>query len=595
MIASQENHRGSPPATPIITEGIYWLGTHRRDTQLQCNTYLLVRGGIGILVDPGSTSNFDETYAAAARVINPTQIGSIVLTQPTADAVAAIRCWLETGLSPRVFSQWWTGAIVALSGVQCDVTHIHAKNVGATHPVEGVDFVLPPFLSHHGHLWMVDRPTGTVFTGDLFGSVGYTAAGLVGRIRSFSRRLLTPCAIAREVFQEIEAIRPAFICPQHGPAFDTTTLSIAALRSALMGGPEKPDDAEVDGAIETTAQMRTSAAVGEQPAASADSLADEIEKLRRQNLDLQQAVVLANDARIRDPSTGFYNETFLQEFLPTILVDDQPTIFVLWRVDEDPGDSATYPRRLEDAAMHAFATELVNAADDGVLNFRFRGLSCLTLIPRGDPARSRDLPVRVIRAVRESELFPRPTTVSAVHGTTDQLQTGPPSTEELHVPQIDGILSTLTGLLDHLDEGPPAAIVGLGDDVAPQDLLRQPYVLVATADPFLAESLSASLTMRGIPSRVVSDGTSTVAQITDPPAIVVVDANIPQLDAFQIRGRYQDTPAVRSVPFLLVAEFKSETIVRRSLDAGIEHVFSKPVDIHELSGVCRIVLNRTPV
>ncbi len=66
------------------------------------------------------------------------------------------------------------------------------------------------------------------------------------------------------------------------------------------------------------------------------------------------------------------------------------------------------------------------------------------------------------------------------------------------------------------------------------------------------------------------------------PDIVLLDLMMPEMDGFQVVATFQDNPAWRDVPIVVVTAFDLSTEDRRRLNGGVEEILSKHADSSQL-------------
>ena len=56
-------------STIKIENGIYWVGSNDEKAVLNCNPYLIIDNGEGVLLDPGSVLDFDIVFKNVISLI----------------------------------------------------------------------------------------------------------------------------------------------------------------------------------------------------------------------------------------------------------------------------------------------------------------------------------------------------------------------------------------------------------------------------------------------------------------------------------------------------------------------------------------------
>jgi CheY-like chemotaxis protein len=84
------------------------------------------------------------------------------------------------------------------------------------------------------------------------------------------------------------------------------------------------------------------------------------------------------------------------------------------------------------------------------------------------------------------------------------------------------------------------------------------------------------------------------------PAVILLDLKLPKVDGLEVLKEIRDTPALRSVPVVMLTSSKEEQDVLRSYELGVNAYVVKPVDFTEFVraiadlGVFWAVLNEPP-
>ena len=119
-----------------------------------------------------------------------------------------------------------------------------------------------------------------------------------------------------------------------------------------------------------------------------------------------------------------------------------------------------------------------------------------------------------------------------------------------------------------------------------------PSILVVDDDRAIRESLGRALRLEGYDVTLVADGAAALEAVrTDPPAAVVLDVMMPNVDGLTVcrvlRSEGDRTP-------ILMLTARTETAERvAGLDAGADDYLPKPFDLDELLARLRALLRRT--
>jgi flavorubredoxin len=155
-----------------VAEGVFWIGAHRGDSWIQCNTYLLLRDDGAIMIDPGPDILFAQNMEALGQLCEPGTVNHIVATHPTPDAISSLSLWQSSGVQAPLLAHWWAATAITLGGYTVQVLNVHPGNRVDRSPGPGVEILLLPGIANTGAICLFDHESGTLFSGDLFGSIG---------------------------------------------------------------------------------------------------------------------------------------------------------------------------------------------------------------------------------------------------------------------------------------------------------------------------------------------------------------------------------------------------------------------------------------
>lgn len=122
---------------------------------------------------------------------------------------------------------------------------------------------------------------------------------------------------------------------------------------------------------------------------------------------------------------------------------------------------------------------------------------------------------------------------------------------------------------------------------------RHQKILIVEDDLDLAEMLNAYFSVQGYQVMSFAWGEKAVNQaIDDPPALVILDIHLPDIDGFEVCRRLRESHITRSVPILFLTERSERDDRLHGLEMGVVDYITKPFDIQELRLRVRNVLRR---
>lgn len=119
-------------------------------------------------------------------------------------------------------------------------------------------------------------------------------------------------------------------------------------------------------------------------------------------------------------------------------------------------------------------------------------------------------------------------------------------------------------------------------------------VLVADPDPFNLRLLHEACEAAGYDVVSAADGPEVLAMVArHPPDLVVLDAHMSEIDAFEVLRILKADVSLSTIPVLLVTEEGDLESRRRGLELGAEDYLAKPYRVFEIQRRVRNVLRAT--
>jgi putative two-component system response regulator len=113
---------------------------------------------------------------------------------------------------------------------------------------------------------------------------------------------------------------------------------------------------------------------------------------------------------------------------------------------------------------------------------------------------------------------------------------------------------------------------------------RKPLVLVVDDDESMRLLLRRHMELDGYRVTAAEDGLrAVVAAEAELPDIVLLDAQMPAMDGFQVAEAFKSSERTRTIPVIMVTVLGDHESRLRALKAGVQEFLTKPVDRSELS------------
>jgi PleD family two-component response regulator len=119
-------------------------------------------------------------------------------------------------------------------------------------------------------------------------------------------------------------------------------------------------------------------------------------------------------------------------------------------------------------------------------------------------------------------------------------------------------------------------------------------VLVADPDPFNLRLLHEACEAAGYDVITAADGPDVLAMVArQPPDLLVLDARMSQIDAFEILRILKADSSLLSIPVLLVSDEGDHEARRQAIELGAEDTLTRPYRVFEIQRRVRNVLRAT--
>ena len=113
---------------------------------------------------------------------------------------------------------------------------------------------------------------------------------------------------------------------------------------------------------------------------------------------------------------------------------------------------------------------------------------------------------------------------------------------------------------------------------------KSPLVLIVDDDESMRLLLQRHMELDGYRVSMAEDGLrAVVAAEAELPDIVLLDAQMPAMDGFQVAEAFKSSERTRTIPVIMVTVLGDHRSRLRALEAGVQEFLTKPVDRSELS------------
>ena len=103
-----------------------------------------------------------------------------------------------------------------------------------------------------------------------------------------------------------------------------------------------------------------------------------------------------------------------------------------------------------------------------------------------------------------------------------------------------------------------------------------------------AEMLAAALSAKGYKTQVAFDGPTALRVAAEcRPAIAFLDIGLPVMDGYELAARLRGLPELNGIRLFALTGYGQESDRQKTLDAGFDHHFVKPIDLDAIEAVLR--------
>lgn len=155
---------GNRQANRMITEGLYAVGKN-----VDCNSYLLMEGGNGILIDPGPVAGFEAVFEDVQQILPLERITHVIVQHQSSVCWASLLLWEQKGLRATVVTHGVTARDLRHFGVSSAYYLIDKQGFELSLPSgRKLQFFIPPYIHLEGIFITYDALSKTLFSGNLF-------------------------------------------------------------------------------------------------------------------------------------------------------------------------------------------------------------------------------------------------------------------------------------------------------------------------------------------------------------------------------------------------------------------------------------------
>ena len=209
-------------STVQISDGIYWVGSSDEKAEINCNPYLIIDSGEGILLDPGSVLDFELVYSNVLKLIPLDRIHYVILHHQDPDLCSSVPLFEKMGASFQIITHWRASLLIKFYGITSPF-YIINENEFKIKLESGRElvFIATPYLHFPGAFVTYDLQSKILFSSDLFGAFSYnwklfSDDTYIEKMKMFHEHYMPSNEVIRPVMEKLLLLEIAMIAPQHG-------------------------------------------------------------------------------------------------------------------------------------------------------------------------------------------------------------------------------------------------------------------------------------------------------------------------------------------------------------------------------------------
>ena len=226
---------------------LYDDGTHKyvmfsfddeshEDAYLSVNQYLIVKHGVGVLIDPGSEAIFDELYDAVSEHVEIENIKYIFFSHQDPDVAGSIGQWAVSTSAKFILSSLWVRFMSHYGFTQMDrVMALSDHGAQLKFGEDHLKFIPAHFLHSPGNFSLYDTKSQILFSGDIGAAIVSTPESYKRvedfeehkeHLLGFHKRYMGSNKLCRAWVNEMRKINISMIVPQHGFIFEAENVKL---------------------------------------------------------------------------------------------------------------------------------------------------------------------------------------------------------------------------------------------------------------------------------------------------------------------------------------------------------------------------------
>ncbi len=226
----------------LLRDNLWWVGTDDIHDGLQCNSYLMVHEGNGILFEPGNAGTGKVVLEKVLSIIPIENLEAIVLSHQDPDLCMAVPFFEKAGFDGVLCCHERAAMIIIYYGFKSPFYLVnHHDYRYMMRSGYALEFLFTPYLHFPGSIMTYLKEHQALISGDVFGSISmdwtlFADEHYMDGFVAFHEEYMPSQSILEDAMRTISRQPISIICPQHGSVIDNDIdLYIETLRNLPCG------------------------------------------------------------------------------------------------------------------------------------------------------------------------------------------------------------------------------------------------------------------------------------------------------------------------------------------------------------------------
>lgn len=293
---------------------------------------------------------------------------------------------------------------------------------------------------------------------------------------------------------------------------------------------------------------------------------------------------------LRDPLTSLYNEVFFTQHLANEMdeynLEDERLGLLLIRVDRFRTLNHQYGSDAGDETIRNLSYIIERVKPENTVLFRQKGPGFFLYFGFSSIKKIKETAKAISNAVKDSELFIKPISVSQYVATTDDL--------ENHRNGLDSANSLINESRAKLERAQSKDFNLILDSKNAESSYKEGYILVIDEDETMQNLLVLIFNRLHYEVILAKDIYEAFEVVKSTPIDTIIsEINLSKLDGLQFKRWLNESHTFQSIPFIIASHHKNTEIIKRCNSLNVDFVLKKPIITEELIGLVKRLKKRS--